>query len=121
MANRSNNPRRVAADDRGCGFDVSIGNRSGIMSKFESNSEDEITCPYCDTRLTDDSWERADDGEDECRECGKKFYWCRDITVSYSATPDCVLNGEPHRFISLPRHPNVEFCEVCDKCQSVTK
>lgn len=90
------------------------------MSEFQSNSEDEITCPYCNHGTTD-SWERADDGKDECGECGMKFYWSREVSITYSARPDCILNGEPHKFSPIDGIAGAEFCEVCDECRAVNQ
>ena len=49
----------------------------------ETYCEDERTCPNCGYQFTD-SWECGDSGEEEC-ECGCKFAWDKDVTVSYSS------------------------------------
>jgi hypothetical protein len=50
---------------------------------------DEIVCPHCG-HVHSESYEFGGggegDGEDECGECGKKFYWSRTISVSYSTS-----------------------------------
>lgn len=60
-------------------------------------NESEVTCPYCGHKLHD-SWELPDDDEEECDECGKKYRFSRDISVSYECTADCKLNNEEHDF-----------------------
>lgn len=48
-------------------------------------AEDEITCPRCkELRHGGDSFEASDEGEDECDNCGAKYKWARDISVTYS-------------------------------------
>lgn len=47
----------------------------------------EIVCPYCG-HVHGDSWEANDSGELECwnEECGKKFFYERNVWVTYSTT-----------------------------------
>lgn len=58
------------------------------MSLFEDEAygEDEITCPWCQEPVTTDSWEWADYSDDEeCPHCGKRFFYERDIEVTYNS------------------------------------
>ena len=77
---------------------------------------DEETCPYCGYEFSD-SWELPDDGEDECPECGKKFYYNRNVSVSYECSKDCTLNGEEHDFEW--RDTTSGGAYFCKKCTEV--
>jgi uncharacterized Zn-finger protein len=55
------------------------------MSDINHTYTVEITCPWCG-EVHRDSWERDDEGEDDCQECGKTFEWTRNITVEYSTS-----------------------------------
>ena len=52
----------------------------------ETCCEDEIVCPYCGYRIQDDDgyFEREQNGEFECYNCGKTFHYEVDIEVTYS-------------------------------------
>lgn len=44
-----------------------------------------IVCPYCGCEFQD-NWEYPDeDWECSCQDCGKKFYYSRDVQVSYTS------------------------------------
>lgn len=43
----------------------------------------EVVCPNCGYEYSD-SWEMQDEGDEICDECGCKFSYERDISVSYS-------------------------------------
>lgn len=45
---------------------------------------DEITCPYCGQQAND-SWESPDSDNVICDNCGKEFFYERDITVKYNS------------------------------------
>jgi hypothetical protein len=53
----------------------------------EHNYTDEITCPHCGYEHGD-SWESSDDGVTECDECGERFFFARDVEVTYSSRPE---------------------------------
>lgn len=52
----------------------------------ETSYENDIVCPWCGRRFEDDDgyFVRTGDGEYECDECGKEFYFQADIEVTYS-------------------------------------
>ena len=53
--------------------------------KGETNLTDEVTCPYCGY-VHSDSWEMADsDDLYMCPDCGNKFSYERNISVTYSS------------------------------------
>lgn len=56
--------------------------------EIETSFEDEIVCPYCGHRMTDDEgyFEREGDGEYDCDECGKTFNFTVNIEVTYSTS-----------------------------------
>ncbi|KAA8387078.1 hypothetical protein FOH24_07220 [Acetobacter tropicalis] len=57
------------------------------MPEFDTDSTDNIICPYCGYEDYD-SWESGD-GEEEfdetCGNCGKEMHVTRHYTVSYSS------------------------------------
>ena len=57
------------------------------MSKeIDTSRKDDIICPHCGHTYTE-SWEVADynnEGEQDCAECGKKFYWVEHRVVTYT-------------------------------------
>jgi transcription initiation factor TFIIIB Brf1 subunit/transcription initiation factor TFIIB len=78
-----------------------------------SISEREITCPYCEKKITNDSWEFPDSGEEECENCGKKFTYSRNVTVDYDCEPNCELNSEFHDY---EFRNGAYFCNKCGNC-----
>nr|DAR59167.1 MAG TPA: zinc finger and BTB domain-containing protein [Caudoviricetes sp.] len=52
----------------------------------ETSYEHDIVCPWCGCRFEDDDgyFVSAGDGEYDCPECGKGFYFQADIEVTYS-------------------------------------
>ena len=80
-------------------------------------NEHEVTCPYCGHKLHD-SWELPDEGEEECEQCGKKYYFSRDISVSYESRADCKLNNEEHDFEWRETH-KLEGAYFCKKCPEI--
>lgn len=55
-----------------------------MTEEIDCNNTEEITCPYCGYAYTDSFEFRNDTGEERCNSCKKKFYYSRDIYVSYS-------------------------------------
>ena len=53
------------------------------MSRLESITEDEITCPYCEHKVFDSS-EYPDSSEIDCDECGREFIAYRNVSVHYT-------------------------------------
>ena len=53
------------------------------VDSWDYEGMDEVVCPHCGYEH-DASWERSDEGEDECDECGKRFAWRRDTWVTYT-------------------------------------
>lgn len=56
------------------------------ISNFDGDTEytSEITCPWCGYEMTD-SWERSHDSDQtDCDNCGRKYEYERDVTVTYS-------------------------------------
>ena len=49
----------------------------------DTDSTDEITCPWCGHRHSD-SWEAADEGENTCGYCGHDYEHNREVVVTYS-------------------------------------
>ena len=52
----------------------------------ETNCEQDIVCPYCGYRMEDDDsyFIREQEGEYECPECEKTFYFQACIDITYS-------------------------------------
>lgn len=55
-----------------------------ITKRWFNDGTDEITCPYCGAEWSD-SWEMSDSGEEICDECGNKFWYEREVSVSYTS------------------------------------
>lgn len=53
--------------------------------KIDHEGTNEIVCPWCGYTHCD-SWERRDEDDTECSDCGKPFYYSRDTWVSYSTS-----------------------------------
>lgn len=52
----------------------------------ETSYENDIVCPWCGTHMYDEDgyFVREGDGEYDCPECGKEFYFQADVEVTYS-------------------------------------
>lgn len=52
----------------------------------ETYCEHDIVCPWCGTHMYDEDGDfvRVGDGEYDCPECGKEFYFQADVEVTYS-------------------------------------
>jgi len=76
-------------------------------------------CPYCKHSYQVESEDYTEDTyEEECEECGKKFYSYDSFSVTHYANPDCELNGEDHKWESKSCGNGFhDFCSVCDKCR----
>jgi uncharacterized Zn-finger protein len=82
----------------------------------------DIDCPYCGTDQEinhDDGQGYAEDEthEQECSDCGKTFVFTTRIMFLYEAEKAPCLNGEEHKYKSLPGscYPDRKVCEYCDK------
>lgn len=57
--------------------------------EFDTWLTDEIVCPHCGHEWGD-SWECLSDGathgNEECGECGGRFEWTADFSVSYTTS-----------------------------------
>ena len=71
------------------GFWYPHGNKVVVDGKTYKELEvyggDEITCPFCEEEVTNDSWECADYGEATCEECEKEFSYERSVEVTYDS------------------------------------
>ncbi len=88
------------------------------MDEDRSVYADEVTCPYCGYEYND-SWEFPDDGEEECPECGKKFNYTRNVSVSYECYKDCIMNGEQHDFEWRDTNSESGGAYFCKKCPEI--
>ena len=53
----------------------------------ELYAEDNIKCPYCGCE-NENSWEISTDGDEEiCNDCGSKYIWNRNTSVTYNCSP----------------------------------
>lgn len=56
-----------------------------MSREIDHECTSEIVCPYCG-HVYMDSWECQDETYDEeCPSCGKRFYYTRDVTVTYTS------------------------------------
>ena len=68
------------------------------MSKYEDQDDDShAICPYCQHENRVESEDQSESGTvRECDECGNKFEYVTNISVSHSTSPNCRLNGSDH-------------------------
>ena len=74
------------------------------------------SCPYCRYSYPVEAEDYSEDKiEEECEECGKKFWTC-DI-ISHESYMDCGLNGDECKWRSelLGDGEYQDFCSVCGK------
>ncbi len=94
-----------------------------MQSRFEVVYDDNnAVCPYCKSSWQVESEDYLPDGEKrkvECDDCGKRFYLSQSYSIDHHSSPDCELNGEPHRWvpIKIRGYETHDFCSVCDKCR----
>lgn len=83
-----------------------------------SNIEDEITCPYCSTQYTDDSYDYDESDTLECDNCGKFFDYRRVTTIDYRAEANCEANKESHVWKThVGKDSQTSYhCKVCRHC-----
>lgn len=99
------------------------------MSKHEEKRDDaNCICPYCEYayQVEDEDIDYSEaDREEECEECGKKFYLASWASVTHCTTPDCELNGAAHDWQPVTLQINADgspikvhdFCAECDACR----
>lgn len=90
------------------------------MSKYDEQLDDNnAICPYCKH-----SWQvEAEDydeeeREEECVECGKR-YWLHDsFSVTHYTRPDCEINGGDHKWelMTFSGGGQAFFCATCNEC-----
>ena len=90
----------------------------------EQSSSQMVECPYCGSHYQPESEDFSEDQRDEeCGECGKKYYLSQSISITHHAKPDCELNGDQHDYqpVSLRSGVTHPFCTVCEKCQPLPR
>lgn len=60
----------------------------------------EIVCPYCGHEHSN-SWEFSDSGVTGCNKCEKKFFYQRDVDVTYISSRTPCANGEAEHEFNL--------------------
>ena len=92
-----------------------------MSGKFEETLNDyNVECPYCGDAYQAEAEDYSEDErEQECDECGKKYFLHQNFTVTHHARPDCELNGEHHDYqpTNMRGGRSHPFCTVCSKCQ----
>lgn len=86
------------------------------MIKYSDTSNDlGFECPYCGQMTEHDDWsDRGLDIENErmeCDSCGKQFFGTVEVSFSFDSTPNCELNGNPHKLTDV-----IYGLSVCDEC-----
>jgi hypothetical protein len=91
------------------------------VSKFDDTANDDVVeCPYCGHTYQPEPEDYDDDErEEDCGECGKKYYLSQSYSVTHHARSDCTLNGVEHDYqvVDLNNGKQHSFCTVCGKCQ----
>lgn len=90
----------------------------------EMSSASEAICPYCGYSYQVETEDFRGDGEAvevKCSKCGLKYHLSQSYEVTHTSTPDCFLNGFPHKWEArrLPRGGEHDFCSRCDACRPV--
>ena len=92
------------------------------MSEFEDQIDGcNVICPYCKSEYQPEAEDFSEDSrEEECHDCGKKFYAYDSLTVDHHSRPDCELNGEQHKWepYLFRDGRSHDYCTVCDKAAS---
>ncbi len=91
--------------------------------QFDSHIDDDhVVCPYCKSTYQPESEDYSEDTrEEECSECGKKFYLHQCFSVDHRTRPDCELNGSEHEWDTVHNHPDNQSCGICNKWRSTPK
>ena len=97
-------------------------NSSDLLVCAEDQSDTtSAICPYCKTECFQPEGEdySEDDQEEECDECGKKFYLNQSFTVDHNTRGDCELNGESHDYRPAKYQQEMEVCAKCGECRLI--
>lgn len=70
------------------------------INEIDHEYTDNPVCPYCGREYVDDEgyFTNEEGFEEECDECGKKFYISANISVSYTSKKLCIQNGMEHNY-----------------------
>ena len=82
-----------------------------------------MICPYCGDSYQVECEDYSEDLiEEECEECGKKYYSRQNFSVDHYSAPDCELNNEFHKWelLKLSDGSTHPFCSICGKCKEIT-
>ena len=88
---------------------------------YEYKHIPDVECPYCGAGQDichDDGqgYEESEIHQQECEKCEKIFAFTTSISFFYDVNKADCLNGEPHKWRSMPSipfHPNRKVCEDC--------
>jgi hypothetical protein len=89
-------------------------------SKYEEQVDGvDAICPYCGASYQVETENYSEDTrEEECEECGKKYWIYQSFSVDTFTKPDCEINGEKHDFeLVQTKAGEAYFCKICEKCK----
>ena len=90
------------------------------IPEFDEQVDDnDAICPYCGWRYQVESEDFSEDcSQQQCDDCGKKFWVSQEFSVTTISRPDCKLNGQEHQYelVTLKNGKQAYFCKVCDDC-----
>lgn len=88
-----------------------------IISKYEDQFDDDLTCPYCGEKF-DNSWEACTESSEiiDCPKCEKKFWGWMQKSIDYKSKPDCKINNEECQFEFF--QDGWEKCKICGKLKA---
>lgn len=74
------------------------------MPRYKEKRRDDCReCPYCGYTYQVECEDYSEDlREEECSECGKKYWASESICVTHFASPDCTVNGQEHDWVFIP-------------------
>jgi transposase-like protein len=89
------------------------------MSKYtEEQDSEKAICPYCGNKhhVEAESYD-ASAQEEECDNCGKKYWLQQEFDITHNTAPDCELNGEEHQYelMTFRTGFSAHFCSECGK------
>lgn len=83
----------------------------------EKRRDDCRECPYCGYTYQVECEDYSEDlREEECSECGKKYWASESTSVTHFSTPDCTVNGQEHDWLKILSDFGRRHYRECREC-----